>query len=116
MSQSGWVGVDLDGTLARYTSWKGLHHIGAPVPEMVARVRRWLERGREIRIFTARFSSHGVDGEDVVSPIEEWCIKHIGQPLPVTNVKDFGLRRLFDDRAVQVELNTGRILGVYDDV
>jgi len=28
----GWVGVDLDGTLAHYDGWKGADHIGEPGP------------------------------------------------------------------------------------
>jgi len=39
--------------------------------------------------------------------IEEWCRQHIGQVLEVTNVKDFGMIELWDDRAIQVESNTG---------
>lgn len=27
----GWIGVDLDGTLAEYHGWKGVDHIGPPV-------------------------------------------------------------------------------------
>lgn len=42
MSAGGWIGVDLDGTLAEYGGWKGADHIGAPVPAMLARVRAWL--------------------------------------------------------------------------
>lgn len=26
----GWIGVDLDGTLAEYHGWKGAEHIGQP--------------------------------------------------------------------------------------
>src|SRR5262245_48902352 len=28
----GWIGVDLDGTLAEYHGWKGIEHIDRPVP------------------------------------------------------------------------------------
>ena len=45
MSTSGWVGVDLDGTLAQYDGWKGVDHIGDPVPKMLERVRNWLADG-----------------------------------------------------------------------
>lgn len=43
MSTSGWIGVDLDGTLALYKGWSG-GTIGEPVPLMAARVKDWLER------------------------------------------------------------------------
>jgi len=112
---SGWVGVDLDGTLARYDGWQGVDKIGAPIPSMVRRVKAMLADGHDVRIFTARMHGHGkplVGGgvEDVLTPIQEWCQEHIGQVLPVTNVKDFGMIRLYDDRCVQVESNTGRII------
>ena len=35
----GWIGVDLDGTLAHYNGWKGIEHVGDPVPAMIDRVR-----------------------------------------------------------------------------
>lgn len=110
----GWIGVDLDGTLALYTGWQGVDHIGDPIPPMVDRVKQWLNEGREVRIFTARMHGHGMpligsdSTVDVVTPIERWCREHIGRVLPITNVKDFGMVELWDDRAVQVEPNTGR--------
>lgn len=110
MAFSGWVGVDLDGTLAKYTGWKGADHIGEPVLAMLERVRQWLADGVEVRIFTARVS----DGDpETVKLIEDWCERHVGQRLRVTNVKDYAMISLYDDRAVQVEANTGRIIG-YD--
>lgn len=35
MSDKPWLGVDLDGTLAVYDKWRGIEHIGAPIPAMV---------------------------------------------------------------------------------
>jgi hypothetical protein len=107
MSLHGWIGVDLDGTLAEYDGWKGPDHIGVPVPEMLDRVKGWLDLGLDVRIFTARVS----DGELATRHrIEDWCRAHVGRRLPVTNVKDYGLVELWDDRAVTVEANTGRPL------
>ena len=68
-----------------------------------------------MKIFTARFFEHGqiiyLNNEqtviDVVTPIENWCLKHLGQKLAVTNVKDYNMLELWDDRAVQVIPNTG---------
>lgn len=111
--ESGWIGVDLDGTLAKYNGWVDTDHIGEPIPLMVNRVKKWLSEGVEVRIFTARMWGHGLDlldgsGKvDVVTPIEKWCEKHIGQKLPVTNVKDFKMVELWDDRCVQVIPNAG---------
>lgn len=101
----GWIAVDLDGTLAHYDGWKGIDHIGEPVPLMVARVKAWLADGRDVRIFTARVADGAIETRTF---IVEWCAKHIGQALPITNVKDFGMVELWDDRCVQIELNTGR--------
>ncbi len=113
MSAGGWIGVDLDGTLAHYDKWRGVDHIGEPVPQMLARVRVWLAEGKAVKIFTARVHGHGVPDlaggtVDALTPIVNWCKKHIGCELPITNVKDFGMVELWDDRAVQVIPNTGK--------
>ena len=121
---SGWIGVDLDGTLATYGGWKGIDHIGDPIMPMVERVKRWIAEGRAVKIFTARVDGgevailmgdqNGVAHRDIPEVrhhIEQWCLLHIGVILPITNVKDYGMIELWDDRAVQVEMNTGRVLG-----
>ena len=111
-NESGWIGCDLDGTLAHYEGWQGSQHIGEPITPMLERVKKWLASGRTVKIFTARMHGHGMpiiggSVEDMRTPIEEWCLQHIGQVLEVTNVKDFGMIELWDDRAIQVESNTG---------
>jgi hypothetical protein len=50
------------------------------------------------------------DIENVKRHIEAWCIKHIGQSLPITCQKDYGMIELWDDRCVQVIPNTGRTI------
>lgn len=123
MSESGWIGVDLDGTLAEYGGWKGPDHIGKPVAPMVARVKQWLAEGKRVKIFTARVDGGKValisgnalgtlyaDPEEVRGHIRAWCMEHIGQELEITNVKDCGMVTLYDDRCVQVEFNTGRLI------
>lgn len=108
MSSAGWIGVDLDGTLAVYDGWKGINRIGKPVPAMLKRVKSWLARGIEVKIFTARaFNFDGSPIPESVALIEQWCVKHVEQKLEVTNRKDFGMIELWDDRAVQVIPNTG---------
>ncbi len=114
-SKSGWIGVDLDGTLAHYCGWQGLNHIGDPIIPMVERVKRWISTGTTVKIFTARVQYHqapitGGRYEDAITPIQIWCLKHIGFVLEITNVKDFGMIELWDDRAVQVITNTGLTL------
>ena len=103
---AGWIGVDLDGTLAHYTGWKGPDHIGDPIPAMLERVFQWLQEGREVRIFTARACV-----AEQIPPIREWLDRHGLGHLQITNVKDFGMVELYDDRCVQVEMNTGRLIG-----
>lgn len=108
----GWIGVDLDGTLAEYAGWKGLSHIGPPVPAMVERIKAWLAEGWEVRIFTARVSpAPGADIQSFKLALMEWLVA-AGLPfdLKVTNVKDFEMVELWDDRAVSVEPNTGKQL------
>lgn len=111
----GWIGVDLDGTLAEYHGWLGENHIGKPIPLMVDRVRQWLSDGKIVKIFTARaYDPHYVDfhvepmtKREVVKVIENWCKEHIGVVLPVVCTKDYGMIELWDDRAVQVISNKG---------
>lgn len=116
MASNGWIGVDLDGTLAHYEGWKGYWKIGEPIQPMVDRVKEWLAEGRKVKIFTARMAQHGKTMKNgrtmnIAGPIEKWCEKHIGQKLEVTNIKDMQMRELWDDRAIQVELNTGKVIG-----
>jgi len=119
MSAQGWIGVDLDGTLAHYDGWKGTEHVGDPIPAMLQRVQEWLEQGQKVKIFTARVYC-GESGEPAGDRfrdaqiarrvIEKWCLKHLGVILPVTCTKDFAMITLYDDRCVQVKLNTGETI------
>lgn len=111
---SGWIGVDLDGTLARFDGWKGHGHIGEPIAPMVDRVKAMLANGDEVRIFTARaFAGLGDPHAmaEISAPIDAWCERHLGTRLKITCIKDYEMALLYDDRAVQVEHNTGRPIG-----
>ena len=105
-TDNGWVGVDLDGTLAHYDGWHGIEHIGKPIPKMVANVKKAIEKGEVVKIFTARMDTEGAD-----VPIRKW-LKAVGLPddLEITNVKDRHMAELWDDRARQVIPNTGKFL------
>lgn len=35
----GWIGVDLDGTLAHYSGWSDPDHIGEPIPAALLNLR-----------------------------------------------------------------------------
>lgn len=102
---SGWRGIDLDGTLAIYHGWTD-GSVGEPIAPMVERVKAWLAAGEDVRIFTARIAVD--DPTEQRQIIEAWCEKHLGQVLPVTNVKDQSCIEIWDDRAVQIVINTGQ--------
>lgn len=119
----GWIGVDLDGTVAHYDRWCGPTHIGAPIPAMVERIKQWLKEGRDVRIFTARMWPLGTihageprnadrvdDALKAVVAIQQWCKVVFGKVLPITCCKDFSMIVLYDDRAKQVIQNTGELL------
>jgi hypothetical protein len=106
----GWIGVDLDGTLAEYDRWRGVDHIGEPVPLMLDRVKGWVAAGREVRIFTARVGGPPEEALAALPVIRDWLVKHLGRALQVTCTKDYGMVELWDDRAVQVIPNTGRTI------
>jgi len=102
----GWIGVDLDATLAHYGGWRGGQHIGAPIEPMIARVRAWIAEGREVRVFTARASD-----PEQIPPVRAWLDGLGLSAVGVTNVKDFAMVELWDDRCVQVKPNTGIAYG-----
>jgi hypothetical protein len=102
-----WIGVDLDGTLAHYTRWRGEDVIGEPVPEMMDRVKRWVRNGQTVKIFTARAST-----PTGIAPVKAWLARHGLPDLEVTNQKDQGMIELWDDRCVEVVPNTGRPVNV----
>lgn len=100
-----WIGVDLDGTLAVHDNGSSLEGVGDPVPAMVNRVRKMINNGIRVKIFTARA------GDPEQLPVVRKWLKSQGLPeLEITNVKDYQMLRLYDDRAIQVEKNTGRLI------
>lgn len=126
----GYIAVDLDGTLAEYSHWHSPEHIGAPIPKMIERVKRWLEKGKDVRIFTARHFPLGLNYAELIGPdkefatweelmqrvleakiadeaIDNWGICQFGKTLPITCTKNFKMYEQWDDRAIQVIPNTG---------
>jgi hypothetical protein len=102
------IAVDLDGTLAHWTDSKDYDpaKIGKPIKPMLERVKRWIAEGHTVVIFTARVGSEGA-----YPHIQAWLREHGLAGLAITNKKrgDFG--EFWDDRAVAVERNTGKVLG-----
>jgi len=101
-----WIGVDLDGTLAREVpDSQDSDTIGEPIEPMMQRVHQWLADGQTVKIFTARASV-----PRQIALVKRW-LKDNGLPdLEVTNAKDFRMIELWDDRAVQVTKNSGQPL------
>jgi hypothetical protein len=101
VTASGWIGVDLDGTLAVYDGWKD-GAIGEPVPGMLFRVRKWLVDGVAVKCMTARASV-----PEEAAKVRAWLDSHGLEAVGVTDRKDFAMIELWDDRAVAVEPNKG---------
>lgn len=98
-----WIGVDLDGTLAYHDKWGGIEQIGKPIPKMLERVKKWISKGKTVKIFTAR----AAEGPEAIKYVEDWLEENGIGGLEVTNKKDFKLMELWDDRVIQVKKNTG---------
>jgi hypothetical protein len=108
---NGWVGVDLDGTLAKYDGWKGPQHIGEPIMPMVEKIKQLLTTGVTVKIFTARVCSTQPKEELEIAQktIAEWTKQYIGQTLEATAEKDWNMIEYYDDRAIRVTYNLGII-------
>lgn len=100
-----WYAVDLDGTLAVWNKTSTLDRIGAPIPAMVDMVQRMVDNGIRVKIFTARACDPAQ-----IPKIRTWMNQNGLPDLEITNVKDYYMERLYDDRAIRVERNTGKIL------
>jgi hypothetical protein len=103
----GWVGIDLDGTLA--VASENLDEIGEPIPEMAERLLRFHRAGVQVKIFTARAST-----PKQVPLIKAWLQRNQLPDIEITNIKDAAMARLYDDKAVQVIRNTGRIVSTWE--
>lgn len=97
-----WVAVDLDGTIAKDTGWKGIEHIGEPIQPMVDMVKRWLKAGKTVKIFTAR-----AEDPKAIPYIKAWLTGLGLGDLEITNVKDMHMVELWDDKAKRVKKNHG---------
>ena len=100
-----WTGIDLDGTLASDTLSAGMGRIGEPVPAMLDLVKKMLNNGIRVKIFTARAGN-----PEQIPIIRKWLKDNHLPDLEITNIKDYQMHRLYDDRCIQVERNTGRLI------
>ncbi len=100
-----WTGIDLDGTLAYYERKTPHDEIGGPVPAMLTLVKELINNGIRVKIFTAR-----AQDPEQKPIIREWLKKNGLPELEITNIKDYDMQWLLDDRCIQVERNTGRLI------
>lgn len=99
------VAVDLDGTLAKDTGWKGTDHIGEPIKPMLDLVKKLIDDGEEVVIFTARAHDGKKSTKDY---IRDWLKDHDLPDLEITNEKRPDMEKFYDDKAVAVEKNKGK--------
>lgn len=122
MSTEGWIGVDLDCTLAECDMGDSYDpfHIGKPIQPMVDKVKQWLAQDRQVWIYTARVFNETDrytpdELQRVHDSISTWCIKHIGRALPITYKKNPSIAEFWDDRARQVISNQGIFVEPFED-
>lgn len=99
------IAIDLDGTLAEYHGFVGDHHIGQPIVKMLDFAKGLIKDGHEVVIFTAR-----ADSQESIKYIEKWLDRHGLPGLIITNIKLKSFERIYDDRAIRVEMNTGEFI------
>jgi ABC-type Zn uptake system ZnuABC Zn-binding protein ZnuA len=97
------IAVDLDGTLAKYNGWKGIENIGKPIPEMVKKIKKEIEKGNKVTIFTARATN-----DKAIKFIKKWLKENDLPDLDITNIKKTNFDEFWDDKAVAIEKNTGK--------
>jgi len=106
--------VDLDGTLAEYTEWKGHHHVGEPINDAVMLLELLKDKGWKIVISTCR--NNGMNGEtdeeliNITEHLHFWLRTH---KIPYDYVATREMGKPFahvylDDRAFRWENNIGK--------
>lgn len=121
ISKDSWIGFDLDGTIAEHDLNKDYdpNVIGNPIPKMMDKLKEYLSKGIKCKILTARVSGIWNSGDsieyneayDSYIAIESWLIRYLGFKIPITSMKDYNMLWFYDDRCVQVERDTGNIIG-----
>ncbi len=103
--------VDWDGTLVHYDGWLGPGVYGKPILNMVTRIHSWLREGHEVLIFTSRVSvEHSPEHVMIESRKIDIALQKMGLPLlQITANKYIRISEFWDDRAVGLERNTGRV-------
>jgi hypothetical protein len=79
-----------------------LSSVGRPVKAILKRIRAWREAGWEVRLITARACD-----PDCLPEVRKWLKRRKLTDMPITNRVDRYCVEIWDDRAIQVERNTG---------
>ncbi len=112
-SKRKYVGIDFDATLSFYEKFQGPEKLGAPIAEMVRKVKAEMEQGTAFCIFTARVNPGDAGPEEALDAtlafvaIAHWSEKVFGKTLPITHEKSRHFSEIWDDRGRQVLENTG---------
>ena len=105
MSKTHTVALDVDGTIAKYDTWKGIDDIGDPIPGAVEFTKKLSEIAK-VLIYTTRTKvmpdRKDLSPEDLVKIIKTWLDKngfyydkiYSGQGKPITSA-------IIDDRSVE---------------
>ena len=117
MSKKIHIALDLDRTLATFDHGE-LTKVGEPILPMIEQVKKWVEKGHEITIFTARVSKWFLDGrerDDIFIQRQKMMINQFlvdnGLPLmKITANKDPHFTHFVDDKAVKVIPNKGIVI------
>jgi len=112
------IALDFDRSLAFYYGGKdAIKSVGAPIPAMVDKVKKWLDKGYKISIFTARVAPVGKYGPRSDSFIREQedmiraFLKNSGLPeFEITAIKHPSFTYFVDDKAVGISENQGEFL------
>jgi arsenate reductase-like glutaredoxin family protein len=102
----GFIGFDLDGTLAEYHGWSSTGEIGKPIKKYISLLKNLIAKNFNVKIFTARVCQD----DSQVAIIEKWLEENGLPRLEITAVKDYRMSYIVDDRAIQVVRNTGMTL------
>ena len=104
-----WIGVDLDGTIAYDMQPFVPLAIGPPILAMVEKIKKAIAEGHTVKVFTARLAD-GENRDQLQRLIRAYTKKYIGVALDSTNEKDPGMITIWDDKAREVEKNTGEFM------
>lgn len=102
------IALDFDRTLA-YHNNEPTHTIGKPIAPMVKNVKKWLAKGYDVSIFTARLSHNQIESARQIELIQKFLVDAGLPVLPITCMKMYYFTHIIDDRAYHCEPNKGII-------